>query len=260
MATTFNVFYLPNNLVISGVSGVSIIVSHISNIEPSLFILICNVLLLILSIASLGFRSSIKTIIGSAFYTLFIYITKDINSVLNIEFGELLMYVLVGGALFGFGTALTFKYGYSTGGTDVLTLIVNKYSSIPLAKARAIIYSIIIISGGFTFGWSMIIYAVIALYIESIVMDKVLLGIVGSKVFYIGTDKIKEVQDYIMNDMHMGVTLLEAKGGKTNKTKYIIMTTIPSTKYGEVKTKVKMIDEDAFIMVSNCYDVLGGKR
>ena len=106
----------------------------------------------------------------------------------------------------------------------------------------------------------MIIYAILVNYIESMVMDKVLLGIVGSKVFYIGTNNVDKVKNYIMNDMKIGVTLLEAKGGHMGKTKYIIMSTIPSNKYVEVKNKVKEIDKDAFIMVSDVYDVLGGKR
>ena len=260
LAFTFNVFYVPNNLVISGVSGLSIIVNYISHIEPSLFIAVVNVLLLVLSVAALGLESSVKTIIGTLFYTLFVYLTKDINVILDIHFDEMIMTSLVGGVLTGLGAGIVFKYEYSTGGTDVLTLVAAKYSKQELAKCQLVINTIIVSFGGLVFGLTMIIYAILVNYIESILMDKVLLGIVGSKVFYIGTEKTNEVKKFIMEDMKTGVTLLEAKGGHLGKTKYIIMTTVPSNKYVEVKKRVKEIDSEAFILVSDVYDVLGGKR
>ena len=206
LAFTFNVFYAPNNFVISGISGLSIVVNHISGIEPSLFIAIVNVLLLILSVASLGLKSSIRTIIGSAFFTLFVYLTRDFNTLLNIEFNDYIMYALVGGVLTGLGAGIVYKYEYSTGGTDILVLVSSKYSKRELAKCQLFVNTIIVLIGGFTFGAPMIIYAILVNYIESLVMDKVLLGIVGSKVFYIGTDNVNKVKEFIKTDMKIGET------------------------------------------------------
>lgn len=260
IALTFNICYLENNLVISGVSGLSIIVNQISNIEPSIFIAIANLFLIILSIVALGIKSSLRTIIGTIFYTAFVYLTRDINLFLNIYFDEIFMYLLVGGLCTGLGAGLLFKHGYSSGGTDILTMVMAKYSKRELGKSQLIINSIIVVCGGLVFGATMIIYAILVNYIESIVIDKVQLGFSSSKMFYIGTDKADEMIDFITRDLKTGVTLLESKGGYSRKKGNLIMCTVSSKRYIDLKQNIKRIDKDAFIVVSECYEVFGGKR
>lgn len=260
MALTFNICYAPNNLVISGVSGLSIVANYISGIEPALFITIANVLLIILSIVALGFKSSIKTIIGSLAFSLFVYLTKDANTALNIHFDETLMYLIVGGVSTGLGAGLIYKNGYSSGGTDVLTLVLAKYGKIQLGKSQLTINTIVVLIGGLVFGATMIIYAIIVNYIESLVIDKVQLGFSGSKMFYIRTDHPEEVKKLITKKLHSGVTELEVTGGYSSKKQTLLMSTISTKKYIELKNKIKEIDDEAFIVISECYDVLGGTK
>lgn len=260
LALTFNICYEPNNLVVSGVSGLSIVVNHLTGIEPSIFITIANIFLIVLSVLALGFKSSIKTIIGSLAYSFFVYLTRNINIYLNISFDEMIMYLILGGFCTGLGAGLIYKYGYSSGGTDVLTLVLSKYTKTPIGKSQLAINIMVVLSGGILFGMNMIIYAVLVNYIESIVIDKVQLGFNGSKMFYIRTDKPEEVKHLITKTLRSGVTELEATGGYSSQKQKLLMCTISSKKYLELRDKIMEIDNDAFIVISECYDVLGGTK
>ena len=259
-AVAFNLFFKPQNLVVSGVSGLSLVVNHFTQMDTSLFILVANVGLIILSIAALGWKSSFRTIIGSLAYTLFVYMTEDISTILNIQFQEYLMYVIVGGVLYGVSAGLIYKTGYTSGGTDVLTMVLSKYGKKEVGKSQLVINTIIVMSGGLVFGITMVIYAVIANYIESILIDKVQLGFSPTKKFMIGTDKANEVKEYITKVLNSGVTEFECKGGYSNKKKTMLMCTISTKRYLELKEVIQAIDDDAFIVVSDCYDVLGGTK
>ncbi len=257
-ALSYNLFFVPNNFVSGGLGGIGIILNHYFGIEPRLIILIGNLILVIACIIALGFKESLISIVGAATSTLFVYLTKDIPYMINFSFDNILLYVLAAGVVGGFGDALVFKAGFNTGGTSIVALIIQKYRSKPLGSLLRNISLVIVLIGGFAFGYTSVMYSLIIIFISTYFVDKLLIGISASKMFFIHTDKEDEVKDFILKIIESGITEFDSRGSYTNKRKKILMCVVPTEKYTLLKNAIKEVDPDAFIVVSDCYEVLGG--
>jgi uncharacterized membrane-anchored protein YitT (DUF2179 family) len=219
-ACSYNLFMLHNDLVAGGVGGIATIAQ--SWIDPALLVFILSAFLLLLSLIFLGKEKTLASVIGSLLYPLFIKLSSIIVSNIHIDNSDLLLIVLFAGLCDGFGAGLVFKAGFTTGGTDILNQIVSKYAKVSLGTAMLMTDGLIVLSAGFFFGWTRVMYGIIILYIISLIADKVVLGISSNKAFYIVAEKEEEVKDYILNLGH-GVTMLEAKGGYTNEKQKVFM-------------------------------------
>lgn len=261
MAVTYNIFLLHYNLVIGGTSGLAIIVKDIFEISPALFIFIVELFLLTISFFLFGAKTTGMTIIGSLLFPLFISITTGFCSILaeKLVFDSMLIIALISGILFGIGSGLVYKMGYSTGGSDIIMQILNKYFSISSGVALFISNVAIIILGAFIFGLNKSIYGIIIVVINSILVDKIILGISNSKVFYISTKKPDEIKGLIKT-MKTGYTLLKAEGGYSKQKQDMIMCVINNKDYYMFKNIVEQIDPESFIIITDCYEVYGGKR
>lgn len=260
MAITYNIFLLHYELVTGGTSGLAIIVNELFNISPALFIFIIEMILIILSFFLLGAKTTGMTIIGSLLFPLFISITSSPCAIIanSIEFDSMLIITLISGILFGLGSGLVYKMGYSTGGSDIIMQILNKYLNMSSGLALFISNILVIIIGAFIFGINKAIYGIIIIVINSILVDKIMLGISNSKVFYITTNKPDEIKGLI-NTMKTGYTLLKAEGHTNNK-RDVIMCVLHTRDYYMLKNVIQQIDPDAFIIITDCYEVYGGKR
>ena len=261
LAVNYNVFLLHNDLVIGGTSGISIIINELTGITPSLFILVFNVFFIIISFIFLGAKSTRRAIIGSLLYPLFVFLTAPFCVELAnfIELDNFLLIVLISGLIFGTSNGIIYRTGYSTGGMDILFEIVSKYAKVPRGTAALILNLLVIISGGFFFGLSKAVYAIIIVVLNSYLVDKIMIGISDSKMFYIHTDKIDEVIDAI-KDLDTGYTLMKTEGGFTKAKRNIVMVVVPTSQYFMFKGLITKIDPEAFIIISDCYEVYGGQR
>ena len=196
-ALSYNLFFVPNNFVGGGLGGVGIILNKLFSIDASLVILVGNAILITISIFTLGFKESLTSVIGATVSTIFIYVTKDIPSMINFYFDDVLLYVLAAGVVGGFGESLVYKAGFNTGGTSIVALIIQHYRKQPLGGILRIISMFIILAGGFTFGYTSVMYSLIITYISTYLVDRMLIGISDSKTFFIHTDKEDEVKDFI---------------------------------------------------------------
>ncbi len=259
LAINYNLFLLHNNLVIGGTSGIATILSKLISIKPATFIFIFNIIFIIISFIFLGPRKTGMTIIGSILYPFFVSLTSGFCSALaeKIILDNFLLVVLVSGLLFGMANGFLYKTGFSTGGCDIAIQIVNKYLKIPTGTASFIINFIIIVIGGVMFGLNKAIYATLIIGINSFLVDKIMLGISDSKMFYIHTKKPKEIQSFI-REMHSGYTIMKTEGGYTNETNDLIMCVISTRDYYMVKNVIEKIDPHAFFIISDCYEVYGG--
>ena len=136
LAISYNLFLAPNNLVPGGVSGLAVILNSITYIDNSIIILVANAILLILSFFLLGKEKTKATILGSILLPLFISLTKNLNTIIQIDTSQLLLSTIFGGVLFGFGAGMIFKAGFTTGGTDIINQIISKYAKISIGKSR----------------------------------------------------------------------------------------------------------------------------
>ena len=257
VAVSYNIFTTKCNLVY-GVSGIGLMFNKLLGLDSSLIILIFNLLLLLLSLITLGKDSTMKTVVGSLLFPVFIKLTEPLSL---IELGSLenILVAGCGSLLTGLGLGLVFKSGYTTGGTDILNQIVSKYAKMSMGKAMYFTDFIIIIFSIFVFDFPTFIYSVLNLYIISLITDKVILGISGSKAFYIITEHETDVKKFITQNLSHGVTVLEARGGYTGNFQKVIMCIVPTKEYYVFKEGISMIDKDAFFIVTDAYEVSGGR-
>ena len=254
VAVAFNIFMLPNDIVY-GVGGIAVILKKFIDIDVSLMILISSIILLILSFFTLGKDKTRNSIIGSLLFPVFVSITAPMIPYVDFGETEQLLITIFGAALSGFGYGLIFKSGYTTGGTDILNQIVSKYFKMSIGNSMFFTDGLIIGVSLFFFGWQKFMYSVVNIVIISIMTDKVILGISQSKTFYIITDHETAVKKFIMEYLNNGVTVLDSRGGYTGNVQKIIMCTIPTKDYFILKEGIYNIDEDAFFMVTDAYEV-----
>ena len=258
VAFAFNLFILPNKIVY-GMSGVGVIFNSIFGIDPSTVILIGSLILLCMSYFLLGKEKTMNSILGSLAVPFMIKVTQFIPQYIKIDTQDPLLLTLFGATITGFGLGLVFKAGYTTGGTDILNQIVSKYFHMSLGSAMYCTDGLIVASSFFFFGASKLLYSIISLYIISIMTDKVILGISSSKAFYIITDHETAVKKFIMEHLSHGVTVLDGRGGFTGNHQKVIMCIIPTKEYFVAKEGIRAIDNNAFFLVTDAYEVSGGE-
>lgn len=257
VAISYNIFMLPNNIVY-GVGGIGVILKKLCNLNPAIAIFIGGIILLIVSLFTLGKKKTIRSVAGSLLYPIFVFATSYYIEIINLGKLEPIVVVIIGAIAHGIGLGLIFKAGYTTGGTDILNDIVAKYGKISIGKAMLFTDGAIILLSLFIFDFPTFIYSLISLYIISIMTDKVILGISQSKTFYIITDNETNVKKFIMNNLNHGVTVLQARGGYTGDNQKVIMCTLPTRDYYILKEGLKEIDPGAFFLVADAYEVSGG--
>lgn len=258
VALAFNLFMSPNNLVAGGVSGFSLILKHFFGLNPSTIISVANVLLIILSFLVLGKEKTKATILGSILFPIFVSLTEHLSTYISFKESELILVAIFGGVLQGLGAGLIFRAGYSTGGTDILNMIISKIFKISLGNSMFFTDGTIIVIGAFVFGFNHLMYSLIILYLISTLTDKVVLGISDSKAFYIITRQEKEVKDFVINELKHGVTEFKAKGGYNSENQTVLMSVIPTREYYKLKEGIHNIDKNAFFVAMDSYEVKGG--
>ena len=116
----------------------------------------------------------------------------------------------------------------------------------------------IVVAGGFKYGWTSMLYALVVLYILSVMTDRIMLGISKSKAFYIITDEDEKVKEYIMKELGHGVTIFPVKGGYTKEKQKMLMCVVPTREYYRLKEGISKIDKDSFFVITDSYEVKGG--
>ena len=258
VALSFNLFILPNKIVY-GMSGVGVILNATLGLDPSIVILIGSLILLMMSYFLLGKEKTMNSILGSIMVPVLMKATEFVPQYIQIDTTDPLLLTLFGATITGFGMGLVFKAGYTTGGTDILNQIVSKYFHMSLGNAMYCTDGLIVASSFFFFGATKLLYSVMSLYIVSIMTDKVILGISSSKAFYIITDRETAVKKFIMEHLSHGVTVLDGRGGFTGNHQKVIMCIIPTKEYFIAKEGIREIDNNAFFLVTDAYEVNGGE-
>lgn len=262
LALIYNLFLIPNNLVIGGTSGIAIILQKMFGLNPNVFLYAASAVLLVISYLFLGKKETTNTIIGSLLYPVMVSATVPLASFLKqyLLFDNFLIVILITGLLSGLANGIIYKSGFTTGGSDILMKLINKYARIPEGKSVLYTNMIIILAGGFIFGINKMIYAIIILYISSTLVDRILIGISNSKLFFIFTKDTKKVKQFIIEDLKSGVTLLDTKGGFREKSGKLLMCVVPTKDYYYFKESVLAIDSQAFFIINDCYEVQGGVK
>lgn len=255
-ALAYNMFLKPNDIVAGDVDGIANIFKSI--IDPNILIAILCIFLLLISFPLLGVKTTLGSVIGTILFPLFITLTSNIANYIIIDASDMLLIVIIAGVVRGIGYGLTFKMGFTTGGTDILNQIVAKYFHTSIGTAMIIVDGSIVVAGGFKYGPTKMFYALVVLYLLSLLTDRIMLGISKSKAFYIITDEEEKVKDYIMSELGHGVTIIPVKGGYTKERQKMLMCVIPTREYYRLKEGISNIDKESFFVITDAYEVKGG--
>ncbi|MBR3229279.1 MAG: YitT family protein [Bacilli bacterium] len=255
-AISFNLFIKPSHLIF-GVSGISIVTEKLFNLDPSIVILIGNIILLIACYTFLGKEKTKVSIIGSLLYPLCVKITEFLPQYIDLSGTEPIVIALCGATISGLGTGIVFKNNYNSGGTDILKQIFAKYGKMPYSKANIYSEGLIMFLGGIVFGWQAFIYSLITLVTSGKISDKVIMGISEYKTLQIVTSKENEIKEFITKNLNHGITEIDAKGGYTNEKKKILLCAIPTREYFLTTEGIKKLDPEAFVIAIDTYEIQG---
>ena len=264
----FVLFITPYKIIPGGVYGIAIIVN---NFLPDFMVgtigLMLNVPLLILAFFLLGKGYGTKTLITSlvipAIMNGFTYLVGGtdpsvvLGGMINLS-DDILLAAIFGGIFLGTGGGLIIKNRSTSGGTDVISLIISKYLKVPYAKIMLITESAVIIGGLIALGdWKLPLYSLITIMIASKMIDIIIKGASTDKLLFIITDKEQEVKSYILNDLNRGGTMIKASGMYSSKDKEIVFVVVSRNQLPIIKYNIKAIDADAFITIVDASEIVG---
>ena len=259
VSLAYNIFIAPNHLVPGGVGGIAVILNSLFGIDNAIVIVIANIFLIIASLILLDREKTRASLLGTMMFPIFVTLTEDINVWLQIDTSHMLLSAIFGGILYGLGAGIVFRAGFTMGGTDIINQILSKYLKQSIGTSMLMSDGLIVLSSAVFFGMNSMLYSLIILYCISLMADKVILGISDSKAFFIITDKEDEVREYILKTLGHGVTVFKAKGGYKRKNENLLMAVIPTREYYRLTEGIKMIDKDAFYIITDTYQVFGGE-
>lgn len=261
-ALCFNLFLIPNELVVSGFSGVAIVTQKLFGWNNQAFIYITNFILLWVSFIFLKPETTKKNIVGSIMFPLMITLTLPMANFFNEKLigDDFLIILLFSIILYGVSSGLIYRSGFSTGGSDIIMQIINKYIKVGESKSMIFANSIIIFIGMLVFGFNKGVYSFIILITSTYFVDKIMFGISDSKVFYIYTKKVRKIKKLILQDFKTGLTIIPSRGGYSLKKGHMIMCVVSNQDYYIFKEKILEIDPNAFLIINKCYEVNGGVK
>ncbi|MCI6152949.1 MAG: YitT family protein [Fusobacterium perfoetens] len=248
-----NYFFVANKMADGGVAGICTILYFLFGFNISTSYFLINIPLIILGYKLIGGKFIIKTFYGTAMTSLAFRILKDFQGPMN----DKIMASLFGGLLIGIGLGSIFMAGGSSGGSDILVKILNKYFDISVGKAFLVLDFIVLSLLGFLFGKEVFMYTLVGLFTSTKVIDVIQEGLDTSKSVGIISNKSDEIKDKIMEELDRGTTLLIAKGGYKGDPKEIVYCIVSRYEVSSVKKIVKNIDRNAFIFISEVSEVLG---
>lgn len=258
-ALNYNLFINPAKIVAGGVNGISTILERLFYISPSSSMIIIYILMLVIVIFFKEYELAISALFASIIYPFFVEITSSLNGIINFSQKDLLIIAIFSGIISGIISGLTCKLNISQGGTILIAQVICKELKTSASKINTIISMVIVISGGFVFGITNILLAIVFLFSSKIIMDKITLGISKNKLFHIITNRDDDVIEYITKNLDSGVTTFKTRGGYEHEKRTVIMSCISSRDYFKLKEGVKSIDENSFMVITDAYQVRGGK-
>jgi uncharacterized membrane-anchored protein YitT (DUF2179 family) len=254
VAGALNWFMIPNGLAAGGVSGLGIILHHLLDLPVGLTMLVMNIPLLLIGLRLFGRDFGVKTVLGSVALSVAVDVLAPYMGALT---KDLTLAAVYGGALSGLGLGITFKYGGTTGGTDIAASILGKYTVLTTGQSLLIMDFAIITGVGFVFGPETALYALLTLFVSSKIVDGVQEGVSYAKAGFIISDHADEIADAILVEMDRGVTYLFGMGAYSKKERQVLLCVVSRIEVATLKRLVHTHDAKAFVIIADVREVLG---
>ncbi|MBM3403802.1 MAG: YitT family protein [Bacteroidetes bacterium] len=258
MATSFVLFITPYKIVPGGVYGISIVLHWLFDTPVGLVALAFDIPLTILGIRILGPRFGVKTVVGFTFTATFTDLLTYLWGTEPLVHDDALLASIFGGLLLGLGLGLIFKSKATSGGSDIVAMIIGKYTRWPLGQLMILIDSGIVLIGLVVFqDWKIPLYSWVVIFITGKVIDLVLEGISYDKTLFIISDRHEEIRNKIINDLNRGGTFIRGEGMYNGKEKKIIFTVVSRREVAMLQEYIHDIDPKAFLTVMDANEILG---
>jgi uncharacterized membrane-anchored protein YitT (DUF2179 family) len=251
-------FLMPGNLAIGGANGLAIVLNHVFPfLSIGVFMIIINIVLFIVAFLVIGTSFGVKTIYASLGTSFLVLLFEKIIPIHAPLVEDIILQLSFGIFISAIGMGIVFNRNASTGGTDIIAKILNKFWGIDLGKAVLLSDFAITIGAGFAFGPELGMYSLLGVIVNGLVIDSTIEGINLSKQVSIVSERSEEIKKYIIKDLERGATLYYAEGAYTGNKKQVLVTVVDRKDFIRLKNYINDIDKNAFITVSNVYEVLG---
>ena len=259
LALTAGVYFfkIPNGFSTGGVSGIGTLLGNVTPVSPATWISVINLVCLVIGFAFLGRETGVRTVYCSL---LFSALTKAFDMIFRISApltDQPLLELVYAMLLTSIGSAVIFRNSASSGGTDIVALILKKFTSLNVGKSLLCVDFLIAASSFFVFSIKIGLFSMLGLFSKAFIVDSVIENMNSCKYFMIITTHADEISDYIMKNMHHGATLVNVVGAYTHDNKTAIHTVCRRIEGVRLQKKVREVDPDAFMIVTTSSEIIG---
>ena len=251
-AIALEVFLIPNKIIDGGITGVSIILSFLTNINLSIFIIILNVPFLLLGFRHLGKNFLIQSTVAMALFSVLLQIFKQVDVVTN----DVLLATVFGGILLGIGVGFVIRYGACLDGVETVAILINKKTSFSVGQVILLVNLVIYMVAGILFGWDRALYSIMTYFITYKLIDIVSEGLEQAKAALIITNNSEEIARSIYKKLGRTVTFIEGEGLISGK-KVVLYVVVTRIELRELKKIVEADDVSAFMTITDVSEIVG---
>ncbi len=251
-------FISPNNIAPGGATGIAIIISGLTDIHVGLLIALINIPLLIAGFILLNKRTMVKTLISVALITVMTdYVFADIPLYIA-DNGTGILAAVFGGVLTGAGVGLTYAREATSGGTDIVAKVINRFfPDMKLGKIQFIADAIVVLAGLAVYrDLNVVLYAIISIFVQAKIVDILVYGGQECRFLLVFSDRPQEISQKLLQ-ANRGVTLLKGEGAYSGSDRNVIATAVYKSDYPKVKRIIKETDPAAFVIVTSAGEVFG---
>ncbi|WP_420481172.1 YitT family protein [Bacillus mycoides] len=255
MATGLEIFLIPNQVIDGGITGISIMLSHLTGLNLGIFLFILNLPFVFMGHKQIGKTFALSTVFGILTLSILTTLFHSIPAFTD----DILLATIFGGMALGVGVGLVIRYGGALDGTEILAILINK--KIPFSVGEIVMFFNVFILGaaGFVFSWDRAMYSILAYVIASKAIDTVVNGFEQSKSVWIISEQQEELGEAINSQLGRGVTYLHGEGAYTGDNKKVIFCIINRLEEAKLKSLIEELDPSAFLAVADITEVRGGR-
>jgi uncharacterized membrane-anchored protein YitT (DUF2179 family) len=246
-AMGLEIFLIPNNIIDGGITGISIMASHLTGIQLGVFIFIFNLPFVLIGYRQIGKTFAISTVFSVICFSIGVTLLHPVPGITQ----DTLLATIFGGIILGVGVGLIIRNGGSLDGTEIVAILLEKRSAFSIGEIVMFINFFILGISGFLFGWDRAMYSLIAYFIAFKTIDITVEGLEESKAVIIVSDKNKDISEAIMDRLGRGITLLDGKGAYSGTETEVIYVVISRLEISKLKNIVNGFDENALITITS---------
>lgn len=251
VVVAFNLFLIPHEVLSSGLSGISMILGMISPVNTGVANFLLNFPLLIIGYKMLGKRFIVNSIFAVIIISIGLYLIP-VHAIAD----DRILSSIFGGALTGLGVGIVFRSSGSTGGFDIIGMIVARKRDFPIGVLLSGMNAVVILISGFLFDWDSALYTLVSIFVTGKVVDAIYTDHAKLTLMII-TDKGEEMRDHLLTNLYRGLTIMDGVGGYSNHQRNVMITVISRYELNEVKNLITEVDPSAFVNITETIEVMG---